>query len=45
VDEAINIQSRPTPFMWEDGTVNLNIVTDDENTIVQDDSGTVINNP
>jgi hypothetical protein len=31
--------------MWEDGTVNLNIVTDDENTIVQDDSGTVINNP
>ena len=31
--------------MWEGGgEVNLNILTDDENTIIMDDSGTVINN-
>ena len=46
MDEAINIQARPTPLMREGaGIPNLNIVTDDANTVIQDDSGTVINNP
>jgi hypothetical protein len=31
--------------MWEGGEVNLNIITDDANTVIQDDQGTVINNP